>query len=129
MPGSLLLDTNIVIALLAGDAGVRHRLAEADLTFLSSTVLGELHYGARNSTHVKDNLAKIDALAARSAILPVDAATAWHYGRIKSALRAKGRPIPENDIWIASVAEQYDLTLVTRDEHFKEVEAIKVEKW
>jgi len=37
--------------------------------------------------------------------------------------------IPQNDIWIAAIAQQYDLTLVTRDEHFREVGQLKVEVW
>jgi tRNA(fMet)-specific endonuclease VapC len=44
-------------------------------------------------------------------------------------LRAKGRPIPENDIWIAAVAKQYDLALFTRDAHFAEVESLRTESW
>ena len=51
------------------------------------------------------------------------------YGKVKNGLRKKGRPIPENDIWIAAIAFQHDLTLVSRDEHFKEVENLKLEKW
>jgi tRNA(fMet)-specific endonuclease VapC len=44
-------------------------------------------------------------------------------------LRAKGHPIPENDIWIAAHAQQYELTLVTRDAHFSAVEGIGIEVW
>lgn len=51
------------------------------------------------------------------------------YGVIKNQLRVKGRPIPENDIWIAAVARQRDLVLVSRDDHFAKVEGIKLEKW
>jgi len=40
MAGSLLLDTNVVIALLAGDPAVRDSLSQAELTFLSSIALG-----------------------------------------------------------------------------------------
>ena len=59
----------------------------------------------------------------------LDTNTAREYGEIKSALQAEGRLIPENDIWIAAIAQQHDLTLVTRDEHFKEVKHLKVEVW
>ena len=38
-----------------------------------------------------------------------------------------GKPIPENDIWIASIAKQYELILITRDDHFKFVEDISIE--
>ena len=40
--------------------------------------------------------------------------SADHYGIIREALRAKGRPLPENDIWIAAVAVQHGLPVVSR---------------
>ncbi len=129
MAGSLLLDTNVVVALLSGDPKVPDSLAQSELTFLPCVVLGELYYGACKSKQKEANLAKIEALAAKSAVLPIDAVTAWHFGQIKSALRTKGRPIPENDIWIAAMANQYGLTLLTRDQHFKEVEGIELRSW
>lgn len=57
------------------------------------------------------------------------ATTGNHYGQVKQRLRAKGRPIPENDIWIAATALQYGLTVVTRDGHFNEVEDLLTEAW
>jgi len=62
-------------------------------------------------------------------VLNADDNTANHYALIKSALLKKGKPIPENDIWIAAVAVQYELTLITRDNHFKEVEGLTMESW
>jgi tRNA(fMet)-specific endonuclease VapC len=50
-------------------------------------------------------------------------------GEIKNQLRAKGRPIPENDIWIAAIAIQYQLILVVPDGHFHEVGGLQVEVW
>ena len=114
MPGRVLLDTNIVIALFAGEKLVHERLAECPEVFLSSTVLGELYYGALKSSQAGANFARIGELAAAVTILPCDAATARLYGEIKASLRLKGRPIPENDIWIAAVAQQYGLSLATR---------------
>jgi len=40
-----LLDTNIVIAFFAGEAGVRNSLATAEEVFLPSTAIGELNCG------------------------------------------------------------------------------------
>jgi tRNA(fMet)-specific endonuclease VapC len=97
--------------------------------FVSSTVLGELYYGARKSAHVAANLARIEQFAASVQVLNCDAATAQLYGNIRDGLRSKGRPIPENDIWIAAVALQHGLPLATRDEHFKEVDGLRVENW
>jgi len=62
-------------------------------------------------------------------VLACDQATAREYGQIKARLRAKGRPLPENDIWIAAIARLHGLTLVTRDQHFREVEGLAWEAW
>jgi len=44
-------------------------------------------------------------------------------------LKRKGKPIPENDIWVAAIVRQYGLTLITRDEHFKNITGLKLDKW
>jgi tRNA(fMet)-specific endonuclease VapC len=72
---------------------------------------------------------KIEDLLAASAILECDVETAQHYAIIKNNLRLKGKPIPENDIWIAAIAVQHHLVMVTRDAHFKEIENLTVQSW
>jgi tRNA(fMet)-specific endonuclease VapC len=86
-------------------------------------------YGARKSAKAGANLARIDEFAAAVQILSNDAVTARLYGEIRDRLRLKGRPIPENDIWIAATAVQHGLPLATRDDHFKEVEGLAIENW
>ena len=117
MNGTFLLDSKIVIAIFAGESSVLEHLAQSKEVFVPTVVLGELYYGARKSTRVAANINRIDELAETSALLGCDIETSRHYGRIKNDLRAKGRPTPENDIWIASVAQQHGLTLVSRDKH------------
>jgi len=60
-------------------------------------------------------------------VLPCDTDTASIYGMIKKRLFEKGKPIPENDIWIAAVAYQHGLTVISRDDHSSEVENLKFE--
>lgn len=129
MAGRFLLDTNIIIAHFAKEPAVEQNLAAAPEVFLSSFALGELYYGACKSARVTTNIRRIDEFAAKNTVLTCDTETARGYGRIKNDLRAKGKPTPENDIWIAAIARQYDLTLVTRDEHFNEIEGLAVEVW
>jgi tRNA(fMet)-specific endonuclease VapC len=129
MSGSFLLDTNIVIAFFQEDQSVVEHLKAADELFVPVVVLGELHYGARKSGQALVNVARIESFEAVVSVLPVNTATAAHYGMIKAALRAKGRPIPENDIWIAAVALQHDLPVVSRDEHFREIDALALVRW
>ena len=129
MSGSVLLDTNIVIALFANDTSVQQQLADSAEVFVPSVVLGELYFGAQKSTRVQENRSRIDDFAAANLILLCDTATARQYGVIKYQLRIKGAPIPENDIWIAATAIQHQLTLITRDKHFQSVDGLKLEQW
>ena len=126
MNGKYLLDTNIIIALFAKDSIVLRELAKASEVFVPAIVLGELFYGAAKSNQAAANNARIEEFAAEAAVLASDVSTAREYGRIKNDLRGKGRPIPENDIWISAIASQHGLTLVTRDGHFDEVSNLSI---
>ena len=127
--GNYLLDTNIVIALFAGEQSVLDHLKEANEVYIPSIVIGELYYGAHKSSQVNKNLKRIEALIASNIILACDAVTAFHYGNLKEKLRQIGRPSPENDIWIAAIALQFESVLVSRDEHFSTVQGLTVESW
>lgn len=129
MNGRFLLDANVVIAFFAKNHSVQKQIEQAEEVFVPSIVLGELYFGVRKSRRVKQNLEQIDKFASINAVLACDRGTAQQYGIIKNALRKKGRPIPENDLWIAAIAQQYDLILATQDEHFREVGQLKVETW
>ncbi len=129
MAGDFLLDTNVLIAYFAGDRNVLQKLKAARTIYVSITALGELYYGAKKSSRVEENLDRIKLLLQGCAILQEDMNTADIYGEIKNQKRKKGRPIPDNDLWIAAMAKQHGLTLVTRDAHFCEVENLRLESW
>jgi len=129
MNGKYLLDTNILIALFANDKKVLNKVNEAFETFIPSIVIGELYYGAFNSTKKDVNVEKVDNFRTEAKIVSCDDTTAKFYGQIKAQLKKKGTPIPENDIWISALAFQYGLTLVTRDAHFDRIDGIKREIW
>ncbi len=129
MSGRYLLDTNIIIAIFADEVAVKNSLAQAFEVLIPSIALGELCYGATKSGRSKENLERIDEFIANNTVLRCDAQTARHYGEIKNKLRLKGRPLPENDIWIAALSLQYNLILVTRDAHFQEIENLQIVAW
>lgn len=129
MSGKYLLDTNIIIALFAAKASVIQHLQGTDEIFIPSVAVGELYYGAHKSHRREENLARIADFVARNAILSCDAETAHHYGKLKDGLRQKGRPIPENDLWIAAIAIQHNLVLVSRDAHLAAVSGLEFESW
>jgi tRNA(fMet)-specific endonuclease VapC len=125
-----LLDTNIVIGLFANESSITEKIKSfAGNIFIPSIVLGELFYGAEQSTRKEENRKKIEEFAEASLILECELDTARSYGKIKNHLKIKGNPIPENDIWIAALADQHQLTLVTRDKHFNSITALVIEAW
>jgi len=129
MNGEFLLDTNVVIRLFAHDLAVKRQFDANPDVLLPIFVLGELYYGAQKSALAQANCERIDKFAARIIVLTGDVATAYEFGRIKNELRLKGRMIPENDLWIAALARQYDLILVSGDRHFAEVDNLRWESW
>lgn len=129
MNGKFLLDTNIVIAIFANDSAVINSLANANEVFVPSIALGELYYGAYKSSRVETNIPRIDEFADSGSIITCGTETSQQYGKIKNSLRVKGRPILENYIWIAAIAKQYELTLISRDDHFKEIDGLPVIAW
>lgn len=129
--GKYLLDTNVLIALLEEEIVIQDQGSSQKTTPVSlpAPAIGELYYGARKSRNTTENLAKVDRLTQRFPLLYCDLDTARWYGIIKNQLQREGRPIPNNDIWIAAIAMQYGLVLVTRDAHFDAVKSLQTECW
>jgi tRNA(fMet)-specific endonuclease VapC len=122
------LDTSIIVAALRGDPEVRQRLTTIQ-GVITATVVGELFVGAYLAAESARQLQDVLQLLRTSKVLPCDQDTGEYYARITVALRRQGTPIPDNDVWIAAVALQYALPLVTRDAHFQRVPGLVVERW
>ena len=127
--GKYLLDTNIIIALIEGDQTVLSNLDKAPEVFISAVALGELFFGAAKSGRPAENIARVERFAIGRSIISSDLEVARAYGTLKQQLKVKGRPIPENDLWIASAAICHGMVLVTRDSHFSVVEGLSTSSW
>jgi tRNA(fMet)-specific endonuclease VapC len=121
MTDGLLFDTNVVIDLIDERPYAQQVVNSARKVFVTATTLGELYYGCERAASAPKCLMQIDRFLANSILLVVDAVTAKNFGIVKHVLRRKGKPIPDNDAWIAAAAIQHGLRLVTRDAHFREV--------
>ena len=108
---------------------VLSNLDQASEVFISTVVLGELFFGAAKSGRPADNTDKVERFAADRSIVSCDLDVAREYGRLKQRLQEKGRPLPENDIWIAAAAIRHEMVLVTRDSHFGEVDDLHTVDW
>ena len=122
----VLLDTNAYSALMRGHADVADRVRRAENVLLSTIVAGELLFGFRTGGRLRKNLAELEAFLNNPyvTLVPVTYTTADRFGRVAVALRAKGRPIPTNDIWIAAHAMETGAELLSFDQHFEAVDGL-----
>ena len=129
MSGRYLLDTNIAVQVLNNQLDLEAQRDRKIQLFVSLTVVGELCFGAANSGRPESNKQRIEGFLSVCPMISQDLRTAELYGDIKAELRKKGRPIPENDVWIAACALQHGLILVTRDRHFDQIDGLQAEAW
>ncbi|MSV30444.1 MAG: type II toxin-antitoxin system VapC family toxin [Bryobacterales bacterium] len=127
--GSVLLDTNVVVAYFRGDKDLHPHFVGATPLNLPWVVLGELYYGAQRAQRRQEQLAYIHDLLTYAEVLFPNHETTTTYGQVKSELAQLGKPIPDNDLWIAAMARQYDLPLATRDAHFAHVPRVTTLAW
>jgi len=125
----MILDTNAVSALFAGNSTIEAVLSNSLKHHLPAIVLGEYRFGIRRSSRKRKLTSLLDTLEQESYILTVDATTARHYAETRFALKGAGTPIPENDLWIVALAQQYELEIVSQDKHFDIVKNIKRISW
>jgi predicted nucleic acid-binding protein len=123
------LDTNSVSAIADGDGDIDPILRGADEIAIPVIVLGEYRYGTSQSRHRRRYDEFLRALVANSRVLSIDETTAGEYASIRGELKRAGRPIPANDVWIAALARQHAMPLVSRDKHFDSVPNLKRVAW
>ncbi len=120
----MILDTNAVSAWAEGHPGVQSPLRSADRLVVPAIVLGEYYFGIRQSRYrprYEDWLRRYLPLIEIAAITQV---TAGIYAQIRLELKRAGRPIPSNDAWIAALARQHALPVLSNDAHFDRVAGI-----
>lgn len=119
----VLLDTNAYSSLMRGRPEVLHVLERTEQVLMSAVVVGELMYGFRHGRKFAENAEQLDEFIAEPFVtfLPVSRATSNRFGQVAAELRRKGKPIPQNDVWIAAHALESGAELVTEDPHFRHV--------
>ena len=123
-----LVDTNVIIRFLNGQTELFSLFDEIENLYVSSISVGELMYGAELSQKKDYNSTGYYSFCEQMKVLNIDMEIAKTYGKIKSMLKSKGRPIPENDIWIAATALTANLSLVTADRDFENIPDLIIEK-
>ena len=121
----MILDTNALSAWADGHAAIEAPLRVADRLVVPSVVLGEYYFGIRQSRHRSRYQEWLARYLPLIEIAAVNAATADTYADIRLELKRLGAPIPSNDAWIAALARQHGLSVLSNDRHFDVVEGVR----
>lgn len=130
---SYLLDTDIIIYWLK-DAFPKIREKINDITNdeinISSITVAELYFGAYYSSQVIKNIGLLNEFIPELNILHLDTECGKIFGRIKADLKKEGKIINDSDLFIASIAINNKMRLVTNnDKHFKRIKELEIENW
>jgi tRNA(fMet)-specific endonuclease VapC len=97
---------------------------------MSTITYGELLFGTQKSHHPKKALLVLEELTSLIPALPMPTDTGKYCGDIRSKLEKQGKPIGNNDLWIAAHALALDLVLVTNNvKEFMRIKHLKIENW
>jgi tRNA(fMet)-specific endonuclease VapC len=125
----VILDTNALSAYADGAPPVVQQIDAADELHIPVIVLGEYRFGIATSRHQREYEAWLRRGRAFWNLLPVVEETATHYAKIRQQLKKAGAPLPANDVWIAALARQHDLPVLSRDTHFDSVPGLTRLSW
>lgn len=126
----VILDTNAVSALAQKNQTLIQKLSETRRLAVTVISLGEYTYGTRQSRFrlELETWLKKRFLPFVEILFP-DLSTVEHYADIRTELKAEGTPIPANDIWIAALARQYSLPVLSLDRHLDQVKSLDRIAW
>ncbi|MDP3498823.1 MAG: type II toxin-antitoxin system VapC family toxin [Myxococcales bacterium] len=123
----VLIDTNAYSRLALGDNEVLDVLGEAETVYLSVFVLAELLAGFKGGQRERKNRDGLKTFMAAPSVKLLFATdtTAEIFAGVKDSLKRRGKPLPINDVWIASHGLEAAATLLTFDAHFDHVEGLQ----
>jgi len=122
------LDTNAYRALDDGNPRLADHIKAIAQIGLPIPVLGELYHGVFLGNKYEKNLSNLNRflLLPRLEVLHIDEPTAKLFGEIATELRRVGRPMQQNDIWIAALCKQHGYRLATNDVGFENVLGLEI---
>lgn len=125
----MILDTNALSAFVDGDPGIGDVLKKQSIVALPVIVLGEFRYGIAKSRHRNLYEKWLESHVSGFEVLAVTERTTLSYATVRLDLARLGRPIPANDAWIAALALEHRLPVLSRDLHFDSIPNIERAGW
>jgi len=128
---SLVLDANAIISLFDGDRAVAETMSQAERILIPAIVLGEVSVGIESGTARGSRAAQaLERLLDRPnvQILNVSQETASFFVTVVRYLKKIGKPIPQDDLWIAAGVLETGSVLLTRDAHFDNLPMLRISR-
>lgn len=125
---NVLIDTSTYSALQRGSVPIKKILEKVDQIYIPTIVIAELKAGFAfgNKEVINNSLLSRFLSDPVVSIVNIDESTPDVFARLYAQLRSKGRAIGQNDLWIASLALQHKLPLLTLDEGFASIKQIEL---
>jgi len=121
----MILDTNALSAWADGLPSVSGHFQSAARVVVPVVALGEYLFGILQSRYRQRYEEWLDQNLSSVEVAAVDFATAREYGKLRLELKQRATPIPANDTWIAALARQHGLPVLSNDAHFDVVTGIQ----
>ncbi len=125
----MIIDTNALSAFFDADPGAVRIFERADDIAVPVIVLGEYRFGLLGSRKRRGREEVLEQLVRLARVLEVTDTTSRHYATIRHDLKTAGTPIPVNDTWIAALAREHTLPILSNDAHFDVVRDVRRTSW
>lgn len=125
----MIVDTNGLFAWWLNEPTFIRHIEQADRLCVPVPALAEFRFGILQSKFREKMTSWLEESLATISILAADEITTRHYAAIRLQLASAGTPIPMNDLWIAAIARQHKLPVISRDTHFDQVSGLTRIGW
>lgn len=128
-----LLDTNICIYIINKKPAAALKKVQSrqpGQIAISTITMAELEYGVARSRYPDRNRIALLEFLFPFTILDFDQKASMEYGRIRTSLESRGRPVGPMDLLLAAQAKAHNLILVTNNEkEFARIDGLRIENW
>jgi len=125
----VILDTNALSAWAEQNPSALRLIEAQPFLCLPVVVLGEFRFGLLGSRKRSVIEPRLDFLEQAVRVLDITRETATVYATVRFELKRRGKPIPENDVWIASLARQHGFSVMSQDVHFDAIPGLRRLSW
>lgn len=125
----MIVDTNGLSAWWLNEPSFIGQMAHAERLCVPVPALAEFRFGILKSRFREKMMGWLNNALTTTTVLAADEITTRHYAEIRLQLSSAGTPIPMNDLWIAAIARQHKLPVVSRDAHFDHVAGLTRIGW